>query len=1159
MRCSSCGRDNPDDANFCGGCATALGDVREERKVVTVLFADLVGSTARAETMDPEDVRARLSRYYSHVRGELEGFGGKVEKFIGDAVVAVFGAPVAHEDDPERAVRAALAVRDWAAEQPDIDVRVGINTGETLVTLGAETLVAGDVVNTGDRLQAAAPTNGILVGETTYQATRHAIDFREVAPIEAKGKTGPISVWEVLAPLVPLGAERWGEFRTPFVGRERQLDALRAVVERARHERAPQLITLVGLPGIGKSRLVYELSQIVRAELALVSWRQGRCLAYGDGLTFWALGEIVKAHAGILESDAQEAAERKIDQALDVVPLEERDWIKGQLHLLVGLGAQSDLGGDRRAEAFAAWRRFIECLASARELVLVFEDLHWADDGLLDFIEYLVEWAEDAPILCLCTARPEFLERRPAWGSSLDRARRIALSPLRDDETMRLLRSLLGAMELDEAQEDELLERAGGNPLYAEQFVRMLHEHGDSDGLRAPETLQGLVAARIDLLPEEEKTLLQDASVIGKVVWTGALASVSGGNRFAVEERMRSLERKGFLGRRTDTSIAGEHEWAFTHALLREVAYAEIPRAERAVRHEVVARWIENLARQDDHAELIAHHYLAAFELCRAAGLETEEQRGHARLSARRAGDRASRLNAFATAAAHYETAVSLSPTDHPERAQLLFRLAYALHFAGAETSRDSVQDAPEAVRLGDPESDAEGAVFRALAAWHRGQRDAAFGHLERAFGAGPIFEKTTLENGIRVVTAPMPQVGSVACFVMVAAGSRYETRETNGIAHFAEHMFFKGTERRPRARDIATEIDGIGGEFNAFTGKEYTGFYVKCAADERAAAFDVLVDMIRNSTFESGEIEREKGVIVEEMNMYYDTPRDFIGDQYERLLYGDQPLGWDIIGSKDTVRAATREMFMDYLSRWYKPERMVVGVAGRIGEDLHIRLEELLGDLRPEPTPVPDPVVLSEDDSASVLLRTKQSDQAHICLGVRSYPLVHPDRYVVQLVTTVLGGGMSSRLFTEVRERRSLAYYVFGMNKTYTDAGSLYAQAGVDITRIDKAVETIVWELRRIAEEPVPSDELEKARNSAKGRFVLQLETPHETIGYGLRQELLENDIEEPDEVLRHLDEVTAEDVQRVAHDLIKGRRMYLAATGPFDDPERFERLLAP
>ena len=420
------------------------------------------------------------------------------------------------------------------------------------------------------------------------------------------------------------------------------------------------------------------------------------------------------------------------------------------------------------------------------------------------------------------------------------------------------------------------------------------------------------------------------------------------------------------------------------------------------------------------------------------------------------------------------------------------------------------------------------------------------------------VFERRALSNGVRVLTAPMPQAQSVTCSLMLAAGSRYETRETNGIAHFAEHMFFKGTERRPTARQLAGEIDAIGGEFNAFTGKEYTGYYVKAAAEHRDVALDVLVDMIRNSRFEAEEVEREKGVIVEEMNMYFDTPRDFIGGVYDELLYDDQPLGWDIIGRKETVRAATRETFFEYLERWYKPERLVVGLGGKIEGDLVPRLEELLGDLDGRAATGPSPVQVSPNGEARVKLHTKASDQAHICLGVRSYPLEHPDRYVLQLLATILGGGMSSRLFSEVRERRGLAYYVFGLNHSYTDAGSLYSQAGVDIGRIDEAVSTIVGELRRVAEEPIPSEELEKARNFAKGRFVLQLETPQGVIMFGLRREVLEGRAAEPEEVLAGLDAVTAEDLQRVAGEVIGSRGLNLAVIGPFDDAERFEKLLS-
>ena len=421
-----------------------------------------------------------------------------------------------------------------------------------------------------------------------------------------------------------------------------------------------------------------------------------------------------------------------------------------------------------------------------------------------------------------------------------------------------------------------------------------------------------------------------------------------------------------------------------------------------------------------------------------------------------------------------------------------------------------------------------------------------------------PVYERQTLSNGLRVLTAPMPNVKSTSCVVMLAAGSRYETRDTNGIAHFAEHMFFKGTEKRPTAKDISTEIDSIGGEFNAFTSKEYTGYYVRCAAESRDTALDVLADMLLRSRFDGEEIDREKGVIIEEMNMYFDTPRDFIGGVYDNLLYGDQPLGWDIIGTKDTIRNATRETFLDYIEHWYRPERMVVGVGGRIDGDLIGTLERLLGDLEPADTGTPPPVEIGNGSGPRVKVHTKQSDQAHICLGVRSYPMTHPDRYALQLLTTVLGGGMSSRLFLEVRERRGLAYYVFGQNNAYTDAGSLYAQAGVDINRIDEAVETIAGELRRVAEEPIPTDELEKARNSTKGRFVLQLESPHGTVMFGLRREVLEGRAAEPEAVLAELDDVTAEDVQRVAQDVLGGKGLNLAVIGPFDDADRFEQILA-
>jgi predicted Zn-dependent peptidase len=352
-------------------------------------------------------------------------------------------------------------------------------------------------------------------------------------------------------------------------------------------------------------------------------------------------------------------------------------------------------------------------------------------------------------------------------------------------------------------------------------------------------------------------------------------------------------------------------------------------------------------------------------------------------------------------------------------------------------------------------------------------------------------------------------------------------------------------------------EVDKIGGEFNAFTSKEYTGYYIRCAGEERDTALDVLVDMLRHSKFDSEELEREKGVIVEEMNMYFDTPRDYVGSIYEELLFGSNPLGWETLGTRETVRGASRKTFLDYTGQWYTPQRMVVGVAGAVGDGLIPRLEDLLGDLSGNGAGEPTPAQIERPSEPQLRVHQKDADQANIAIGVPSYPLQHPDRYALQLLATVLGTGMSSRLFLEVRERRGLAYYVFGLNSSYTDTGTLVAQAGVDLNRADEAVSVIASEFRRLAEERVPEEELEKARALAKGRFVLQTESPNGLLLFGLRREVLEGAAVEPEELLAGLDAVTADDVQRVAQDVIASNAMRLAVIGPFDDDEKFRAAL--
>jgi class 3 adenylate cyclase/tetratricopeptide (TPR) repeat protein len=761
--CANCGQENPDVARFCLACGAPVADsgvAREERKVVTVLFADLVGFTSRAEQLDPEDVRAMLSPYYARLRSELERRGGTVEKFIGDAVMALFGAPVAHEDDPERAVRAALAIRDAIGELNESDpklelqVRIAVNTGEALVRLGAhpsegEGMASGDVVNTAARLQTSAPVNGILAGETTFRATERQIEYREAPPVTAKGKAAPISVWEAVEPRARFGVDIGRRGGVALVGRDQELDVLRDALSRVRAESAPQLVTLVGVPGIGKSRLVVELSSVVDAEPELIFWRQGRSLPYGDGVTFWALSEIVKAQAGILETDSAEVTREKLHHAVEdaVGDPGEAAWIEGHLSPLVGLEDEAQIRDDRGAEAFGAWRRFFEQLAERSPLVLVLEDMHWADDGLLDFVDYLAEWASGVRMLIVCVARPELLTRRLGWGGGKSNATTLSLSPLSRDETARLVAALLEQAVLPAELQSELLARAEGNPLYAEEYVRMLQDRGflrreegtwrfeEAGDLPLPESVQGIVAARLDALPTEEKALVQDASVLGKVFWVGAAVAVGGKDRWAIEERLHALSRKEFVRRERRSSVAGEEQYTFLHVLVRDVAYGQIPRGSRSAKHRAAAEWIGSLSadRSEDHAEMLAHHYLSAIELARAAGQDASEFAEPARVALREAGDRAMSLNAFVAAGRFYTAALELSPQLDHERPRLLFDLGRA-RARGEASGADVLTEARDAfLAAGDREAAAEAEVELAEHLGNQGKRPLEQEHIGRA------------------------------------------------------------------------------------------------------------------------------------------------------------------------------------------------------------------------------------------------------------------------------------------------------------------------------------------------------------------------------------------------------------------------------------------
>jgi class 3 adenylate cyclase/tetratricopeptide (TPR) repeat protein len=714
-----------------------VSEPRRERKVVTVLFADLVGFTARAEELDPEDVEAILRPYHERLRFELERFGGTVEKFIGDAVMALFGAPLAHEDDPERALRAALAIRDWAREEGEVQVRIAVNTGEALINLVArpesgEGMAAGDVVNTTARLQSAAPANGILVGEATYRATRQAIDYHDADAVEAKGKTAPLLVWEAVAARSRVTSEAVS-VSMPLVGRDRELAVLSELLVRVRDESSPQLITLVGVPGIGKSRLVHELMQIVERGGVLTYWRRGRSLPYGEAVPLWALSEIVKAQAGILEGDGADAAQDKLHEEVSrrIPDAREATWVESQLLPLSGVSGEEEQRADRRDEAFAAWRRFFEGLAEHRPLVLVFEDLHWADDELLDFVDHLVEWASGVPILIVGTARPELLERRPTWSGGKLNATTLSLAPLTETDTSRLLASLLDRPLLAAEAQANLLARAGGNPLYAEQYVQMLRDGADDADLPVPESIQGVIAARLDLLPSEEKALLQDAAVLGKVFWLGSV--IDGRSPSDAEVALHALDRKGFVRRARASSVADESEYTFLHLLVRDVAYGQIPRGARVQKHRRAAEWIESLGRPDEHAETLAYHYLSALELARASKQPTDELADRARHALRKAGDRATALNAFDSAGRSYGSALELWPPEDPQRPGLLLAYGSALAIA-QESGGDELKEAARGlVELGDSEHASQAEIALADERWRAGQRDAAYEHLERA------------------------------------------------------------------------------------------------------------------------------------------------------------------------------------------------------------------------------------------------------------------------------------------------------------------------------------------------------------------------------------------------------------------------------------------
>jgi class 3 adenylate cyclase/tetratricopeptide (TPR) repeat protein len=772
--CPVCGTPNPAAAKFCGECGNALGETLElsaaatplrseiaapsatggpvaERRLVSVLFVDLVGFTTASEQRDAEDTRDLLSRYFETAREIVDRHGGVIEKFIGDAVMAVWGAPTAHEDDAERAVRTALqmveAVGGLDAGEQSLQARAGVLTGEAAVTIGAsgQGMVAGDLVNTASRLQSAAAPGTVLVGEATYRAASGAIAFEEADEQHLKGKEAPVRAWRAVAVV----ARRRGEGKVatlepPFVGRDEELRTLKEQFHATEREGKPRLVTLVGQAGIGKSRLGWELEKYLDGVVETVFWHEGRSPSYGEGISYWALAEMVRGRAGIAESDDPETARNRLAETVaQFVPdSNERRWIEPRLTGLLGL---AELPSESREALFAAWRTFFERMADQQTVLLVFWDLQWADQGLLDFIEHLLSWSKSSPIFVLAEARPELFGRRPGWGVTVRASTSVHLEPL-DDKHMRML--LAGILPtLPETAARAIVQRAEGVPLYAVETLRMLIDRGvmqqQADGahyelvgalpdLAVPETLHALIAARLDALDPEDRALLTDAAVLGLSFTAPALQALSGLEANTLAARMDALVRHELVVLDVDPRSPERGQYRFVQGVVREIAHQSLAKRERRAKHLAAARYFEALG-EDELSGVLASHYLAAYRAT-PAGPEADALAAQARVALRAAADRASALHSQVGALRYLEQALDVT-TDPTERASIHERAATAATFAANTPA--AIDHARQAEEIYTRAGDRLGVLrMRTLQGWvklsEHGDRDAV-AILERA------------------------------------------------------------------------------------------------------------------------------------------------------------------------------------------------------------------------------------------------------------------------------------------------------------------------------------------------------------------------------------------------------------------------------------------
>ncbi len=788
LTCPQCGEENPERARFCLACGSSLGAPdhrRMERKYATALFADLVGSTSLAEREDPEVVQSVVGRSFDRLAEEIARYEGLLEKFMGDAVLAVFGVPRSHEDDAERAVRAAMAMQAVLSElnegfavegKPRLAMRIGVEAGEVLVDLERasgprDRMLTGDAVNTAARLQTAAEPGRIVVGAGVYAVTKDVVEYRELPALDLKGKSEPVRAWEALR----IKAKQRGErpqlgMEARLVGRDEEITVLKQTLLRVQTQGRAALVTIVGPAGVGKTRLVRELERHVDALPEQVYWRRGRCLSYGNA-SYSALADAVKAQCEILEDDASDVATKKVENTLKELLGETS--LAPEICALVGAG---EPGQFTREDLFEAWRRFLERMAARYPLVLVFEDIMWADEGLLDFIEHAADWAQGR-ILIVALARPELFELRPSWGGGKRNTASIYLEPLTPAESSAMVEDLLSGdltLELSRA----IAERSEGNPLYVEEIVRkliddgVLRETGGGAGwevakplaeVELPRSIQALIAARLDVLPEDEKALLQDAAVIGRVFWTGAVTALGDRELPEVRETLGRLRVKELVVPNEPSSFSGEHEFAFRHGLIRDGAYDTLPKSLRAAKHVQVARWAEERAgdRAEEIAELIATHDLEALGYLEELG-DISESRADLERSAyrwtRAAAERAVSMWLRSEAVRWYEETMRLADQiGEPVAERAVLAREHASTVFGAFSAEEAEGSARRALALFEEAKDELGSGWAQAALvtplFQQGRDEEAFGNGEQALARlEPLGESLELADALHIL-----------------------------------------------------------------------------------------------------------------------------------------------------------------------------------------------------------------------------------------------------------------------------------------------------------------------------------------------------------------------------------------------------------------------